>query len=108
MRRLIGVVSETGAASGPILSCWSNQPATTTNEPAFFLGKAMSAADGTCRTCKHFNSGDDGGATLCQRNPPTPFLVAMSPQGPQFSSAWPPTRESLWCGEHQIDNATIN
>ncbi len=55
---------------------------------------------GSCGDCQHFNILDGG---QCRAKPPT--LVPVAAQGGlQLLGAWPPVKESGWCGEFRSGN----
>jgi hypothetical protein len=54
----------------------------------------------TCSDCRYFNVLDGG---QCRKGPPT-LVPMVSPGGLQLASAWPPVKDSMWCGEFRSTN----
>lgn len=55
---------------------------------------------GSCGDCKFYYP-LEGGA--CRKNP-AQLIPLAGPQGVQLISAWPPVKDSQWCGEFRSGN----
>ena len=56
-----------------------------------------------CDTCRFH----DALQKSCRKNPPTLVMVPTSVGGVQAGGAWPPARDTDWCGAHERDLAVI-